>query len=121
MGATGAAYKELTDVKSADSPNASGKANGASRPALSRQERLAETLNASFSPQAMEIVDESAAHAGHAGAREGGQTHYRVRMTAAAFTGLNRVARQRAVNQALKAEFDAGLHALALELKAPGE
>lgn len=114
MGAASAAYKELTDVKSADSPNAS-------RPTLSRQERLAKALNASFSPDALEIVDESAAHAGHAGASAGGQTHYRVRMTAAVFTGLNRVARQRAVNQALKPEFDSGLHALALELKAPDE
>jgi BolA family transcriptional regulator, general stress-responsive regulator len=121
MGAASAAYKELTDVKSADSPNASRKADSASRPALSRQQRLAKALNASFSPEALEIVDESAAHAGHAGASAGGQTHYRVRMTAAAFTGLNRVARQRAVNQAVKTEFDSGLHALALELKAPGE
>jgi BolA family transcriptional regulator, general stress-responsive regulator len=109
MGAASAAYKELTDVKSADSPTAS------------RKERLAKALNASFSPDSLEIVDESASHASHAGASAGGQTHYRVRMTAAAFTSLNRVARQRAVNQAVKPEFDSGLHALALELKAPGE
>ena len=113
MGAASAAYKELTDVKSADSPNASRQ--------RSREQRLAETLKASFSPAALEVVDESAGHAGHAGARAEGQTHYRVRMTAAAFAGLSRVQRQRAVNEAVKAEFEAGLHALALELKAPGE
>ncbi len=113
MGAARGAGKELTSVKSAYPPNAS-------RPE-SRKERLAETLNASFSPLLLEVIDESAGHAGHAGARAEGQTHYRVRMTAAAFTGLSRVARQRAVNKSVKDEFGLGLHALALELKAPGE
>lgn len=63
--------------------------------------------------------DESALHAGHAGAAPGGETHYRIRMTSAAFAGQSRIARHRAVNAALKAEFEAGLHALALELDAP--
>jgi BolA protein len=114
MGAARGAGKELTSVKSAYPPNAS-------RPDRSRKERLAETLNASFSPAALEVIDESAGHAGHAGARAEGQTHYRIRMTAAAFAGQSRVARQRAVNEAVKDEFGLGLHALALELKAPGE
>lgn len=89
--------------------------------ARSRAERLAELLNASFSPAALEIIDESAHHAGHAGAAPGGETHYRVRMTSASFVGMNRVARQRAINDAVKNEFASGLHALAMELKAPGE
>lgn len=115
MGAATGAGKELTRVKSANPPSYSGE-----KPS-SRQQRLAETLKASFSPVSLDVVDESASHAGHAGARAEGQTHYRVRMTAAAFAGLSRVARQRAVNEAVKDEFAAGLHALALELKAPGE
>jgi BolA protein len=109
MGAAAGAGKELTGVKSSHPP------------ICTRHERLAETLKASFSPLALDVIDESASHAGHAGASADGQTHYRVRMTAAAFAGLSRVARQRAVNEAVREEFASGLHALALELKAPGE
>jgi BolA protein len=75
-------------------------------------------LEAAFSPLSLEILDESDRHAGHAGA-VGGETHFRVRMVSAAFTGLSRVARQRAVMDALQSEFATGLHALALELKTP--
>lgn len=60
-------------------------------------------------------------HAGHAGARPGGETHYRLRVVAAAFEGLSRVARQRLVYQALAPEFETGLHALSLDLKTPAE
>ncbi|HVY02391.1 MAG TPA: BolA family protein [Caulobacterales bacterium] len=87
----------------------------------SRAERIAAKLNALFAPAALEVADESAKHEGHAGARPGGETHFRIEMESARFRGLNRVARQRLVNEALKAEFDAGLHALSLKLKAPGE
>jgi BolA protein len=110
MGAPSRANKELTDVKSHES---------------SRAQRLSETLKVLFAPNTIEILDESAGHAGHAGALgangEGGETHFRVRMTSDAFTGKSRVARQRAVMDALKGEFATGLHALAMELKAPGE
>lgn len=74
-----------------------------------------------FAPLALELIDESAHHAGHAGAREGGQTHYRLRLVSAAFAGLNRVSRQRLIHEALREEFESGLHALSLELKAPEE
>lgn len=113
MGVVFDADKELTGVKSPH-PHSDPQS-----PA--RQERLTETLNASFAPLSLEVIDESAGHAGHAGARAEGQTHYRVRMISAAFAGMSRVTRQRAVNEAVKAEFASGLHALALELKAPGE
>lgn len=69
----------------------------------------------------LELADESSRHAGHAGARPGGETHYRLRMVSAAFEGLNRVARQRLVYQALGEEFDTGLHALSLDLKTEAE
>jgi len=82
---------------------------------------MKKVLKDAFAPETLEIEDQSARHAGHAGARAGGETHYKVRMTAAFFNGLSRVARQRAVNYALKQEFDDGLHALSLELRAPAE
>jgi BolA family transcriptional regulator, general stress-responsive regulator len=88
---------------------------------LSRAERIKKVLKNAFAPDALEIEDQSARHAGHAGARAEGETHYKVRMTAAYFNGLSRVQRQRAVHDALKAEFAGGLHALSLELRAPAE
>ena len=96
--------KELTDRK--DAP---------------RAERMRATLDAAFAPTTLEIEDESGRHEGHAGADPGGGTHYKVRMRAAAFQGLGRIARQRAVMAALAGEFTSGLHALALDLKAPDE
>jgi len=88
---------------------------------MSRQSRIAEILTASFAPQRLEVEDDSARHAGHAGARTGGETHFNVRMAAAAFEGMSRVARSRAVHDALTGEFADGLHALSLTLKAPSE
>lgn len=72
-------------------------------------------LAAAFSPTELDIVDESHLHHGHAGAAPGGQTHYSVKIRAAAFASLSRLAKHRAVNDALKAEFAAGLHALHID------
>jgi BolA protein len=88
---------------------------------LSRAARIEAQLQARFTPFAFELSDESAKHAGHAGASPGGETHYRLRLVSAAFEGLSRVARQRLVYQALREEFDTGLHALSLDLKTPAE
>jgi BolA protein len=88
---------------------------------LSRAERMEMLLKQQFAPHAFVLEDESARHAGHAGARPGGQTHYRLRLVSEAFAGLSRVARQRLVYQALREEFDTGLHALSLDLKTPAE
>lgn len=82
---------------------------------------MAQALKAAFAPQALEIEDQSAAHAGHAGARAEGETHFAVRLVSQRFVGLGRVARQRAVMAALAAEFAGGLHALSLDLKTPEE
>lgn len=79
-----------------------------------RAERMRTALTAAFSPSELEIVDESHLHHGHAGSSPSGETHYAVRIRAPAFAGLTRVARHRLVNDALKPEFDKGLHALAL-------
>jgi stress-induced morphogen len=88
-----------------------------------RYERIQEILETAFKPALLEIVDESAKHANHAG-RNGlpaGETHYQVRMVAAALQGQSRVARSRAVHEALDGEFKTGLHALSLKLQTPDE
>ena len=84
-------------------------------------DRMRRKLEAAFDPTELDIEDQSHRHAGHSGWREGGETHFHVRMTSAAFNGQNRVARQRAVYSALKAELQERVHALGLTLKAPGE
>lgn len=78
-------------------------------------------LRERFSPVHFVLTDQSGQHAGHAGARPGGETHYHLAMRAAVFEGLSRVARQRLVYDTLREEFDTGLHALSLDLKTPAE
>jgi BolA protein len=82
-------------------------------------------LTAAFAPGALEVQDDSARHAGHAGAQRAdggvGETHFSVRLVSAAFEGLSRVERQRRVYAVLDAEFKAGLHALSLVALTPGE
>lgn len=80
---------------------------------------ITEKLQQAFNPTALEVIDESHHHAGHSGWREGGESHFRVRMTAAAFAEMNRVARSRAVHKALEEELAGPVHALALELDIP--
>ncbi len=88
---------------------------------LSRAERLQAVLTQAFAPVLLRVVDDSAHHAGHMGAAAGGQTHYSVLLVSEAFRGMNRVARSRAVHEALAAEFAGGMHALALRLRTPEE
>jgi stress-induced morphogen len=88
---------------------------------MTRADRITLTLTARFAPEALRVVDESARHLGHAGWRPEGETHYDVLMVAAAFRGQSRVARSRAVHEALAEEFATGLHALALTLRTPEE
>jgi BolA protein len=77
------------------------------------------TLTEAFSPLALEVVDESDRHKGHAGARPGGGTHFRVKITAEAFRGRRRLEAHRLVYAALAGEIAAGVHALAIEANAP--
>ena len=79
-------------------------------------ERMQEKLTKAFAPEVLEIIDESEAHKGHGGYQEGGETHFKVVIKAAAFTGMSRVAQQRAVMAVVKAELDERVHALALEV-----
>lgn len=83
-------------------------------------ELIEHLLQATLHPRRLEVIDESAAHAGHAGAAPGGRgTHFRVRIAADRLDGLSRVAAHRVVYDALRPAFDAGLHALALEIERP--
>jgi BolA protein len=78
-------------------------------------------LRQRFAPLRLAVEDDSQRHLGHAGYREGGETHFNVEIVSAAFEGQARVARQRLVYAALKEELDAGLHALALVTLTPAE
>jgi BolA protein len=82
---------------------------------------ITQKLTAAFSPQSLKVLDESHLHAGHAGWREGGQTHYRVYIVSDAFKGKSRVDRHRMINGALSAELAGGIHALAIHAATPDE
>lgn len=84
-------------------------------------EAIERKLRAALAPSVLIITDDSAKHAGHSGAREGGESHFTVEIVSAAFDGKNRLARQRLVYGLLKSEFDQGLHALALITRTPQE
>jgi BolA protein len=76
-------------------------------------------LEQALAPSSIEVVDDSASHAGHAGAREGG--HYRVRLVAAAFAGRPQLERHRMVYSALAPLMGRGIHALSIVAHAPNE
>ena len=76
-------------------------------------------LQAAFAPIALEVIDESSQHQGHAGARPDGESHFRVRIVAAAFKGKSRVEQHRMINQVLALELKERVHALAIEATAP--
>ena len=81
---------------------------------------IEQTLQAALHPTQLDVLDESDAHAGHAGANaEGHGTHFRVRIASPAFAGKTRVAKHRLVYDALQIFIDQGLHALAIEIIAP--
>jgi BolA protein len=82
---------------------------------------ITKRLTEAFAPVRLEIVDESDRHAGHAGHRPEGETHFRVRIVAEAFRGKNRLERHRLVNATLAEQLQTGIHALAIHAAAPGE
>ncbi len=85
-------------------------------------ETIRAKLTSEFAPAELLVEDESAKHAGHAGARPGGQTHFSVRIVAETFAGVSRVERQRRVYAALAQEMKPnGIHALSLTTLTPAE
>ena len=86
---------------------------------MAMAEKIRAALEKAFAPTQLEVVDDSAKHAGHVGARAGGESHFTVRIVSEKFVGLSRVARHRAIYAVLQPMFDAGLHALAIDAKTP--
>jgi BolA protein len=84
-------------------------------------EAIRDKLTAAFQPERLEVVDDSARHAGHAGSREGGESHFNVVIVASAFKGQSRIERQRAIYTALSEELTGPVHALSLKAFAPDE
>ena len=82
---------------------------------------LERKLNDAFTPSHLQIDDDSARHAGHAGAAPGGESHFNVVIESTAFEGLSRVQRQRMVYQAVAEELAGPVHALSVKALAPGE
>lgn len=82
---------------------------------------IRDKLTARFAPARLDVIDESHRHAGHAGARPEGETHFTVTIVSAAFAGLGRVARQRLVYEALAAELANRVHALSVTARTPDE
>ena len=87
---------------------------------MSMTDTIHAKLTQQFAPLHLEVIDESQLHHGHAGWREGGETHFRVRIATRDFDGMSRVAQHRAVMQALDDELKASVHALAIEVLPPG-
>ncbi len=81
--------------------------------------QIEEQLSAALQPASLEVHDDSHLHAGHAGAREG--RHFSVRVVSARFNGLSRLARHRLVYDSLNLLMQRGIHALAIDARAPGE
>ena len=88
---------------------------------MSVAETMRQKLTERFAPVELEIIDESHRHAGHAGARPQGETHFAVTITSAAFAGLTRVARHRLVYDVVGQELAERVHALSLTTLAPHE
>ena len=92
---------------------------------MSVKETMSRKLASALSPLNMDVIDDSAKHAGHilhpGGVEPRGETHFTIRITAAAFAGQSRLQRHRMINQLLADELKDGVHALAIEARAPGE
>ena len=96
---------------------------------MSVKERIEGKLTAALAPVALDVIDESHKHAGHIGhpasghpgALSSSETHFQVKVVADAFIGKTRLARHRLINELLAEELRSGVHALAIEARAPGE
>ena len=88
---------------------------------MSVAQRIEAKLTRAFSPLTLKVVDESHRHAGHAGAKPEGETHFHVTLVAEQFAGMSRIQRHQTVHRVLKEELAGPVHALSLTLSAPGE
>jgi BolA protein len=88
---------------------------------MATRDLITQKLTEAFAPARLEVIDESHQHVGHAGHRPGGETHYRVYIVSEAFQGKSRLECHRMINETLSSELKGGVHALAIEARAPGE
>jgi BolA protein len=88
---------------------------------MTARDLITNKLREAFSPESLDVADESHLHEGHSGHRPGGETHFRVYIVAPAFEGKSRIERHRMINTALAAELAGSVHALAIKAQAPGE
>nr|GAJ31608.1 hypothetical 10.3 kDa protein in cobS 5'region [Bradyrhizobium sp. DOA9] len=88
---------------------------------MAMKDTISNKLREAFTPESLQVVDESHLHEGHSGHGPGGETHFRVYIVSAAFKGKSRVDRHRMINSALSAELAGSVHALAINAQAPGE
>ena len=89
--------------------------------AMTVKDAITNKLHEAFSPESLEVHDESHLHEGHAGHRPGGETHFRLYIVSQAFQGKSRIERHRLINVALARELAGSVHALAIQAQAPGE
>ena len=86
---------------------------------------IAAKIEEALQPASLDVIDESAQHAGHmhhpGGVEPRGETHFRIKVVSAAFSGKSRLERHRMINALVEAELKEGVHALAIEARAPGE
>jgi BolA protein len=92
-----------------------------SRSSMTVRDTIAEKLTQAFAPLHLDVIDQSHLHAGHAGARPGGETHFSVHIVSPAFRGKTRIERHRMVNETLTRELQGRVHALAIRALAPEE
>jgi BolA protein len=83
------------------------------------QDTIAAKLTQAFAPLHLEVIDQSHLHAGHAGARAGGESHFSIHIVSQAFRGKSRIECHRMVNDTLASELAGGVHALAIRATAP--
>jgi BolA protein len=88
---------------------------------MNTKANITNKLREAFSPESLDVSDESHLHEGHAGHKAGGETHFRVYIVSDAFKGKSRIERHRMINATLAAELSGGVHALAIKAQAPGE
>jgi BolA protein len=85
------------------------------------KDNITKKLREAFSPESLDVTDESHLHEGHSGHRPGGETHFRLNIVSPAFEGKSRIDRHRMINKILEAELKSSVHALAIRAHAPGE
>ena len=88
---------------------------------MATKDIISNKLQEAFTPESLQVADESHLHEGHAGHRPSGETHLRVYIVSQAFKGKSRVERHRMINSVLAAELSGSVHALAIHAQAPGE